>query len=292
MSFTSVLPPVGFGCSCLAEAVADVEAPFTFDEELQEFELRARAGSIGAVYYCPFCGERTPESRRGSSFLELDDAEQARLDALTDGIQSEADMRSRFGAPDWELRALIYRDLCPTAVVHAQFSSTGSGIVLMPRPNAAFVESVEPPLRKEGGSLTTGCDEQTGLRNGCGCGQFPICAADPQFGLTFRDGVFELHTPGWRRQVLYCWFCGGTAPTTCRTPRYLHADLAEELRIKALAADMRTPEDAVRIFGPADREISKVCYECLSPMASVSGRTVDGEWMGLCFDRKSIRSGK
>jgi hypothetical protein len=88
------------------------------------------------VYYCPFCGGSTPESRRGSLFAHVTQQEEHRITELFRGIRKVSDVVARFGPPDEErefalgvrspardgkpergeiFRGLIYKNLSPVA---------------------------------------------------------------------------------------------------------------------------------------------------------------------------------
>ena len=141
MSFESAQPPDGVGCSCLREAAADPAAPIAFNLRMREFELRASSQMVALFYYCPFCGEPTPPSLRGSFFVEADARERARLDALTAGVNNEAAMRAKFGAPDWEYRSVTFTEFSASATILAMFRDDKAGVMLMPKWNPAAPEN-------------------------------------------------------------------------------------------------------------------------------------------------------
>ncbi len=52
------------------------------------------------IYYCPFCGGRTPKSRRSLLFHTLTDAERHRLANLTKDMRTIQEVTGAFGEPD------------------------------------------------------------------------------------------------------------------------------------------------------------------------------------------------
>ena len=52
------------------------------------------------IYYCLFCGGRTPTSRRSSFFAHVSSEESSRLSTLLAGITTEKEVYERFGPPD------------------------------------------------------------------------------------------------------------------------------------------------------------------------------------------------
>jgi hypothetical protein len=98
------------------------------------------------IYYCPFCGGRTPESRRDSLFEFVSDEEQVRICRLFEGIRTESDVLDRFGRADREtqigtvvvhpekegapsrgeaFRTLTYENLSPVAEVTFEIGTGG-----------------------------------------------------------------------------------------------------------------------------------------------------------------------
>jgi hypothetical protein len=88
------------------------------------------------MYYCPFCGGRTPESRRDSLFAHITQEEETRIYALFAGVRTVSDVLARFGPPDEQrdiaaavrraggkgkaergeaFRGMVYKSLSPVA---------------------------------------------------------------------------------------------------------------------------------------------------------------------------------
>jgi hypothetical protein len=111
------------------------------DERMQEYHVVFGKEGKGQmmIYYCPFCGGRTPKSRRASFFAHVSDQEGARIHRLCDGIRTVADVLAKFGPPDEKrehglaimrpekdgkpgggecFRELVYKKLSPVADVY------------------------------------------------------------------------------------------------------------------------------------------------------------------------------
>jgi hypothetical protein len=292
MSFESVMPREEFGCACLRGAVADRMAPFTFNDTMMEFELRMPPGGITCLYYCPFCGEPTPKSLRGSFFSDADEAEEARLNLLMSGIGSETEMRAKFGVPDWELHTLRFRDFSACVEIVAQFRGEENGVWYQPKPNPEARDFRSRRFFDEGadGRPIHAADEGGKRGESCTCEHLTDYVADPDCSLYFRPDsrVFELEVSSWSRVVRHCWFCGGKAPDRLGTPRMLYPDREEMARINEAIQRVHTPDDALKEFGPLHRDVRQVRYYNLSTMAVVSGTTVDGVWRGLNCESKYI----
>jgi hypothetical protein len=289
MGFESVGPPEGVGCSCLREAVADPAAPITFNVRMREFELRASSQMVALFYYCPFCGEPSPPSFRGSFFVEADARERARLDALTAGVNNEAAMRAKFGAPDWDHRSVTFTEFSANATVLAMFRDDKAGVVLMPKPNPAAQEPRRARVFDHINGRPAPALDEMGVRSTtCTCGNLAESVARRAAVIRFHEERFELHVPGWSRVVRHCWFCGGEAPKEVGVPRHLYPSAEEEARIKALSADMETPEDAARISGQAQRDRREFRYYELSPTAEVQWAIVDAKWTGPYYTSKYV----
>lgn len=288
MSIESPIPPDGVGCTCLRAAAADSAAPIAFNAKMNEFELRASPFTI-FLYYCPFCGEPGPPSLRSSFFVEADARERRRLDALTAGVNNEAEMRAKFGAPDWEYRSVNFRELSPDATIMVMFRDGKAGVTLMPRWNPAAPASKMPrSFDHVNGRPAPAADENGQRGAACTCGQLTEYVARRTPSFRFEDGVFEFHVRGWNGVVRHCWFCGGEAPKELGIPMYLYPDPEEETRINALGAGMKSPEDAVKLFGPSCRDTKVFRYDELSRTADVQWTLANGEWNGPQYLSKYV----
>lgn len=132
-------------CSCkfLGDSAADPNTPIRYDPELNEYSIIYSWGAEGygsmCIYHCPFCGGRTPESRREDLFTAVPESEYERLRALTTGIKSVDDAirilgnptrdepstlppgytapTDRDGKSTWPVRALTWSDLSDVAEI-------------------------------------------------------------------------------------------------------------------------------------------------------------------------------
>jgi hypothetical protein len=90
-------------CKYLEDSAADPNTPIRYDPELNEYSIIYACGPDGygsmCIYHCPFCGGRTPESRREELFAAVPDSEYERLRALTAGIKSIDDAVRILGNP-------------------------------------------------------------------------------------------------------------------------------------------------------------------------------------------------
>ena len=69
-------------CGVLENASKEPGHSIRFDPHLNEYHIAQPNGGCMMVYYCPFCGGRTPDSRRASLFAHVTEAEQQRLCTL------------------------------------------------------------------------------------------------------------------------------------------------------------------------------------------------------------------
>jgi hypothetical protein len=130
-------------CGVLESASKEPDHVIRWDGEMHEYYIAY--GSHGGrmmIYYCPFCGGKTPESRRDSMFAHVTQEEETRILNLFKGLRTVSDVTARFGPPDEEreiawaqrspqregqpecgdaFRGLVYKSLSPLAdiVFHA-----------------------------------------------------------------------------------------------------------------------------------------------------------------------------
>jgi len=123
-------------CGTLENASKEPSHPIRWDERMQEYYLDLGQQRHMMIHYCPFCGGKTPESRRGSFFAHVTQAEETRILLLFKDIRTVSDMIARFGPPDEErefgttvrhpehkgkpacgeaYRTLVYNNLSPVA---------------------------------------------------------------------------------------------------------------------------------------------------------------------------------
>ncbi len=123
-------------CGALENAAKEPDHAIRWNEQMNEFYIAHGKGGRMMVYYCPFCGGRTPDSRRASFFAHVTQQEEHRIFELFRGIRKASDVVARFGAPDEErefaggrrtpgrrgepergeiFRGLVYKNLSPVA---------------------------------------------------------------------------------------------------------------------------------------------------------------------------------
>src|SRR5258708_35183706 len=91
-------------CQCVhwAEWAADPFCPIWFNPSMNEYNILfgEQAANCIVVRFCPSCGGRMPESRRGDSFTTPSREEFAEARALLQGVRDVGAMRSALGEPD------------------------------------------------------------------------------------------------------------------------------------------------------------------------------------------------
>ena len=90
-------------CNALENASKEKDHPIRYDERMKEYYLACPDSGKMMIYYCPFCGGKTPESRRASFFAHVTREEETRIYNLFAGIRTVADVLTRFGQPDRDL---------------------------------------------------------------------------------------------------------------------------------------------------------------------------------------------
>ena len=91
-------------CKYLSDGAADPNTPIRYDPYLNEYSIIYWFGGGGehgsmSIYHCPWCGGRTPESRRGDLFSSVAESEDDRLRELTAGIKALNDAFRILGNP-------------------------------------------------------------------------------------------------------------------------------------------------------------------------------------------------
>jgi hypothetical protein len=134
-------------CGALENASKEPNHPIRWDERMNEYYIATGECGRMMVYYCPFCGGKTPESRRDSLFAHVTQAEETRIFGLFHGIHTVADAIARFGQPDEDrefaaavrrpgvdgkpevgetFRGLVYKSLSPVADIVFEVGSNDS----------------------------------------------------------------------------------------------------------------------------------------------------------------------
>lgn len=95
----------------------------------------------------------------------------------------------------------------------------------------------------------------------CHCGGLEHAAENPNTAVEFdyETNEFQIvNKIGSRRSMLpirYCFYCGGRAPRSIRESLFEYVPPEEYTRIATLFKDVRTIEDAVKMFGQPDHDI-------------------------------------
>ena len=94
----------------------------------------------------------------------------------------------------------------------------------------------------------------------CSCGLLAQQAAEPETPLEFDAtlGEYQLRcSEGGRLRVFHCPFCGGAAPRSERNNQFALLTWHEIRRLEELTSAIRTPEEAIAIFGSPDEEMER-----------------------------------
>lgn len=90
-------------CMALTRWSDDPSVPIKFDERLGEYHIVIQTphgeGSV-IIRHCPFCGGKTPASKRGRLFARIPDEEITRLIRLTQALKTVDDVLAALGPPD------------------------------------------------------------------------------------------------------------------------------------------------------------------------------------------------
>jgi hypothetical protein len=87
-------------CRTLERLSKEPSVPIDFNAKLNEYYIVGAVGEEIMIYHCPFCGGRTPVSRRDELFMHVTHAEMERLNGLTRGLKTLDDVLNAFGSPD------------------------------------------------------------------------------------------------------------------------------------------------------------------------------------------------
>lgn len=134
-------------CGNLENASKEPDHPIRFNERMDEYYLSLKNNGQMMIYYCPFCGGRTPESRRSSFFAHVTQEEEMRIYKLFEGIKNVTDTIAKFGPPDEEgefgsavrteeqdskpsrgevFRTMIYKKLSSVADIYFEIGTNNS----------------------------------------------------------------------------------------------------------------------------------------------------------------------
>jgi hypothetical protein len=94
----------------------------------------------------------------------------------------------------------------------------------------------------------------------CTCGVVERATHEPSVPVIFDENTNEFHlvcNPEHKGSMIlyYCFFCGGSLPKSKRDLLFAVVTQAETARLKNLTRDIRTIEDAIRVFGVPDFDL-------------------------------------
>lgn len=96
-------------CGYLDRAADDADLPIAFDERTNEFHYLYpdpdNDGELATliIRHCPHCGGAAPPSRRAQLFKSISIAEENRLYAMADGLNSVEEAVRKLGPPDEDM---------------------------------------------------------------------------------------------------------------------------------------------------------------------------------------------
>ena len=95
-------------CQLPSQWAKDPNVPIQFDPKLNEYNLLGDARTI-TLYYCPFCGRRLPESKRGELFVEASPEEQSALQTRLKGMKTIGEVIAILGEPDIDFGSMLFQ---------------------------------------------------------------------------------------------------------------------------------------------------------------------------------------
>ena len=94
----------------------------------------------------------------------------------------------------------------------------------------------------------------------CICNWPRDVSAEPGTSIVFDEQTNEYHfltQKGSQLSIYHCPFCGGTMPRSKSHELFAHISEAEVERLDKLTRPLTSVEDAVRVFGPPERDTPK-----------------------------------
>lgn len=89
----------------------------------------------------------------------------------------------------------------------------------------------------------------------CECGTLERLSREPSIPVVFDAELNEYHIVGAAQEkvlIYHCIFCGGRTPASRRPELFKHVSREEFERLRQATRDLKTLEDVVAAFGPAD----------------------------------------
>lgn len=94
-------------CHWFKLITTDPASPIKFDPAMNEYNLVYEGTNGGEsrylFYHCPFCGGKTPESKRALLFTHPTEVELQRLEELTDSLETVGQVLQKLGPPDEDI---------------------------------------------------------------------------------------------------------------------------------------------------------------------------------------------
>ena len=93
----------------------------------------------------------------------------------------------------------------------------------------------------------------------CACNWPRDVSREPENSVRFDEstGEYEFVTPsGGKLNIYHCPFCGGAMPRSRRAELFAYVSEAEVARLDELTANLRSVDEAVRVFGPPERDMA------------------------------------
>ena len=87
-------------CGLLERWATDAAIRIEYDAEFDEYHLMLKAGAFRMIYFCPSCGGRTPESKRGDFFTKPSQTDIQSLSARVRQAKTLDEVVHIIGQPD------------------------------------------------------------------------------------------------------------------------------------------------------------------------------------------------
>ncbi len=92
-------------CGVFTKLVSDPNSSVVFDEDLSEFRIQSKDGTVEQImHFCFWCGGTLPQSRRPELFVDLDESDQRDVVGLLQHLEFVTEVQSVLGQPDGELQ--------------------------------------------------------------------------------------------------------------------------------------------------------------------------------------------
>lgn len=96
-------------CGWLGSQLNDPDSPVGYDSRSNSFHFVGPDRSQYAMYYCPFCGGKFPDSSKQMDVPLAPPGERLRLEAMIESVNSADDATRVLGPPDYDGLMRTYR---------------------------------------------------------------------------------------------------------------------------------------------------------------------------------------